>query len=82
MNSIRNRAYPKKQVSTELHTDQGKGIMQKLKVAAKQLNDKIQLHTLGVSAKFSELPITPEYYQPLVNQSDVFPGPHQATTSF
>ena len=40
------------------------------------------MHTWGASDKFSELHTTPEYDQPLVNQSDLFPAPHQATSSF
>ena len=56
--------------------------MQKLKFVAKQPNDKIQLCTSGASDEFSALPNTPEYDQPLVNQSDVFPAPHKAMTSF
>ena len=74
--------HTKKDVSKELDTDHGEGIMQKFKFASEQLNDKIQLHSSGVSDKFSDLPTIPEYDQPLVNQSDVFPAPPQATTSF
>ena len=55
VNSTRNRAYTKKYVSTELDTDQGEGMMQKLKFAAKHLNDKIQLHTSGTFDEFREL---------------------------
>ena len=35
MNSIRNQAHTKEHVSTEMDTEQGEGIMQKLKFAAK-----------------------------------------------
>ena len=59
MNSIRNQAHTKKHLSSELGTDQGEGITEKLKFAAKQLNDKIQLQTSGVSNEFSDLPTTP-----------------------
>ena len=48
--------------------------MQKLKFAAKQPNDKIQLHTAGEADEFSELLTTPVHDQPLVNQSGVFPA--------
>ena len=82
VNSIRNRSHAKKHVNTELDTDQGEGVIQKLKFAAKQLNDKIHLHTSGKSDKFKELPTTPKYDEPLVNQSVVFPAPPEVTTSF
>ena len=38
-----------------------------LKIAAKQLNEKIQLCASGASNECSELPTTPECDQPLVN---------------
>ena len=56
--------------------------MQKLELTAKQLNDRIQLHTSGVSDEFSTLPTTPENDQTLVSQSVAFPVSPQATTSF
>ena len=40
------------------------------------------MNTSGASDELSELPTTPEYDQTLVNQSDKFPVPPQATTSF
>ena len=40
------------------------------------------MYIYGASDGFSELPTTPKYDQPLVNQSDMFPAPPQATTSF
>ena len=78
-NSIRNQAHSKKHVSSTLDTDQIEGITQKLKFATRQLNDRIELHTSGVSDEFRELTITPEHDQTLVNQSNVFPAPPQAT---
>ena len=63
MNLIRNQAHTKKHVSLnlDLDTDQGEGITQKLKYAAKQINDKIILHTSGASDEFSDIPTTSEY---------------------
>ena len=69
MNSIRNWDHTKKHVSSELDTDQGEGITRKFKVVAEELNDE-----------FSELPSTLEHDQTLLNQSDEFPAPPQATT--
>ena len=60
MNSIRNQAHTKKYVSSELETDQGEGITQKLTCTTKQLNDRIHLHTSRVSNEFHKLPFTPE----------------------
>ena len=45
MNLTRNQAHMMKHVSSELVTDQGEGITHKLKFAARQLNDRIQLHS-------------------------------------
>ena len=42
---VRNRICKNKYVSFELDTDKGEGMTQKLKFAAKQLNDRIHLHT-------------------------------------
>ena len=55
MNSIRSQAHTKKDVSPGLDTSQGEGIPCKLKFAARQLNDRIQLHNSRVSDVFSEL---------------------------
>ena len=63
----------KKNVSSELEPDQGEGIRNKLKFAARQLNDRIQLHTLGGSEEYSELPTTLEHDQIIVSQSDDHP---------
>ena len=61
MHLVRNQACTKKLVCSELDTDQGEEITQKLKFAAKQLNDKLQLHTSGVSDELSKLPTTSEH---------------------
>ena len=53
INSIRDKTGAKKHISTELDTDQGEGITWKLYFAAKQLNDKIQLHAPGASDECS-----------------------------
>ena len=75
LNLIRNWAHAKKHVSSEIDIDQGEGRTQKLKFAARQLNDGIPMHTSGLSDEFSELPTNSEYHQTLVNQSDEFPAP-------
>ena len=67
MNSITNRTHTKKHVSSELDTDQGEGITQKLKFAAKQLNDGIHWNASGILGEFSELPTTPDHDLTLVN---------------
>ena len=72
----------KKHVSSELDTDQREEITQKLKSAARQLNDRTQLYTSGVSDEFSELPTTPEHDQTLVNQSNEFPAPLRQQYNF
>ena len=45
MNLIRFKVCTKKDVSSELDTDQEEGITQKWKFGAKQLDVKMQLHT-------------------------------------
>ena len=82
LNLVGNSTCKKKHVSYELDTEQGEGITEKLKFAAKQLNERIQLYTSGVSGEFSELPTTFEHDQTLENQSDEFPASPQAMTSF
>ena len=72
----------KKHFSSKQDTNQGEGKIKKLKFAAKQLNDRILLHTLEVPNKYSELPTTPDHDQTSVNQSDEFPAPSLAVTSF
>ena len=72
----------KRNISSESDTDQGEAVTEKLKFAAKQLNDRIQLHTSGASYEFSELPNTPYHGQALVNESDELPATPQAITSF
>ena len=47
VNSIRNRTYVKKKISTELNTDPGEGITQKFEFTAKQLNGNIQFPNSG-----------------------------------
>ena len=71
-----------KHASSELDTDQGEGITRKSKFAVKQLNDKTQLHTSGISDWFSELPTTPKHDQMLVNQSNEVPVSPQAKNHF
>ena len=82
MNLIGNQTSTKKDVSSELDTDQGEGITQKLKFETLQLNDRILLHISGISDDFSELHTTSEHSQILVNQSDEFPASHKATKPF
>ena len=77
MNSIWKWDCTRKHVSSELDTDQGEGMTQKLKFAAKQLNDRVHLHTSGVLDEFSELPTTPEHDETLLNQSNELPKPPQ-----
>ena len=77
---MRNRTCVKKDIRIELDTDQEEVIIQKLEFQARQLNEKIQLYISGASDACFELPTTPEYDQPLVNLSDVFPAPPQATS--
>ena len=55
LNLVRNRTCEKKHVRSELDTDQ-EGITQKLKFAAKHLNDRTQLHTSGVSNELVSYP--------------------------
>ena len=61
MNLDMNWAHTNKHVSSELDIDQGEGIKQKLKFAARQFNDRMLLHTSGVSDEFTELPTTLEH---------------------
>ena len=68
MNPAKNQTHMKKHVIFELDTDQGEGKTKKVKFAARQLNDKIQLHISGVSDKYSELTTTSEHDQTLVNK--------------
>ena len=75
MNLIRNLACTKKHLSSEFDPDQGKGITQILKFAAEHLNDRLHLHTSGVSDVYSEFPTTPQHDQTLVNHNDEFPVP-------
>ena len=75
MNQTRDQIHRKKYVSSDSDTYQGEGITSKLKFAARHLNDRIQLHTSGVSYEYSELPTTSEHDQMLVNQSNEFPVP-------
>ena len=57
-------------VSSELETDKGEGIWEKVRFAAKQLDDRVNFQNACVSVdEYSELPTPPEHDQALVDKS-------------
>ena len=62
--------------SSMLDTDQGEGIQEQFKVAAKQLDDRVNFHTSHVSVdEYSDLPTPLEHDQSLVDQNLKLPPP-------
>ena len=80
MNLTKNEAHMKKHISSVLDTDQGERIKNKLKCASRHL--MIEYSCILQEYEMSLVSHPHEHDQTLVNQSDRFPAPLQATTPF
>ena len=67
---------------SELDTDQSEGIQEKLKFAAKQPDDRVNIHMSPVSEdEYSDLPLPPEHDKILVDHNHKLPSAPKLKTS-